>query len=266
MILFAVSLVSVLGWWRAEELIFAGSIGGDELGKFLSENPNLSRVVITLLTVGLPLFAAIGFEYGFDSLHAAWQWRKARRAYHRYSRRLNVAQKELEARNAEVEHQVDAIDEQRKQWSGSYLHYRELGKIVGANRRPLWQVALKIAAVAVLIFAVWLLFDPFVSAYIESPVNRTMLAVLLTFSLGGLYAACAIRLWDRPTPEELFKHKRVIWRDVHHEQAPPTPPAVAASSGNGAEAPAPTKARPVPSWAVRQTADRAHSDKTTQQL
>lgn len=266
MILFAVSLVSFLGWWRAEELIFAGSVGGDELGKFLSENPTLTRVVITLLTIGLPVFAAIAFEYGFDSLHNAWQWRKSRRAYHGYTHRLNNAQKELEAHNAEVEHQVAALDEQRKEWRGAYLHNHELGKIVGAHRRPLRQVVLKIAAVALLIFAIWLLLDPFVSAYIESPVNRGMLAVLLTFSLGGLYAVRAIKLWDRPSPEELYKHRRVIWRNETDEQKrPPAPPDVFDTSGNGVNAGAPLKAATaVPAWTAKQAAERQRSVVTTQ--
>ncbi|MEK6320465.1 MAG: hypothetical protein AABN33_02155 [Acidobacteriota bacterium] len=266
MILFAVSLVSFLGWWRAEELIFAGSVGGDELGEFLGENPTLTRVVITLLTIGLPVFAAIAFEHGFDSLHAAWQWRKARRAHRRHAKALNDAQKQLEARDAEVEHQVAALDEQRKEWRGSYLHNHELGTIVGAHRRPLRQVVLKIAAVAVLIFAIWLLLDPLVSAYIESPVNRAMLAVLLTFSLGGLYAARAIKSWDRPSPEELYKHRRVIWRNETGEQKrPPIPPEQLNSSGNGAQAGAPLKATTaVPSWTVKQTAERQRSGLTTQ--
>jgi hypothetical protein len=253
MILFAVSLVSVLGWWRAAELIFAGSIGGDELGKFLSENPTLTRVVITLLTIGLPVFAAIAFEYGFDSLHVAWQWRKARRARRRYGTALNTAQKELEARTAEVEHQVAALYEQCKEWRSAYLHFHELGRLVGAHRRPLRDVVLKIAAVAASVFTVWLMLDPVVSAsYIESPVNRTMLAVLLTFSLGGLYAARAVKSWDRPRPEELYKHRRVIWRDDRDRQPPPSPLDHSDNGASVVDTSQPARARPVaPTWTQR---------------
>jgi hypothetical protein len=236
--LFAVALVFVLGWWRAEELIYAGSIDQDQLGNFLAENPTLTRAVITLLTVGLPIFAAVAFEWGFDSLHHAWQWRKARRANLRYSRQLNAAQKELEAKNQQLEHHNAALEEQRKEWEGAYYQEHELGTIVGAHKQPLWQVVLKIIAVLFIILLIcYLVLDQWLAIVVPSALLRLLMYVI---GFGGLYAYFALKSWDRPNPEQLHKQRRTIWRS---EATPGTsgPRAVlnkpGQPSGNDAAAP-----------------------------
>src|SRR5207253_995081 len=49
-------LLVLLGWWRSEEMIFAGSLHKDLLAQFLGQNPTLTRSTVTLLTAALPVF------------------------------------------------------------------------------------------------------------------------------------------------------------------------------------------------------------------
>ena len=62
---FAFTFVFVLGWWRAEEMIYASGLVQGAWASFLSQNQMLTRVCVILLTLGLPTFAAIAFDWGF---------------------------------------------------------------------------------------------------------------------------------------------------------------------------------------------------------
>jgi hypothetical protein len=59
----AFSLLLVLGWWRAEELIYGATLN-PTLGGFLSQNAMLTRVCVILLTLGLPVFVAATLNWG----------------------------------------------------------------------------------------------------------------------------------------------------------------------------------------------------------
>ena len=141
---FAFTLLLILGWWRAEEMIFSATLKHTELGNFLSQNPSLTRVCVTLLTIGLPVFAATAFEWGFDKLRLAWEWRKARHAFIRYSRKLAAARRKREAVLEKRNFQIAALNENEKDLVNAYLQCYELGRLVGAQQQPLWQVIVKI--------------------------------------------------------------------------------------------------------------------------
>ena len=210
---FALSLVFVLGWWRAEEMIFAASLQPGEAAGFLGHNRTLTTVCVVLLTVGLPVFAAIAFEYAFNHLYLAWEWRKARHAFLSSSRHLDQTSKRIEAMNERMNHQINSLDEQRKEWTNAYLQSYELGRKVGANREPLWPVVVKILAVTMCALLICLLFDPVLASYITSAVTRGLIYSCATLGLTGLYASRALKAWRRPSPLQLYKQRATIWRN-----------------------------------------------------
>ena len=89
-----------------------------------------------LLTIGLPVFAAIAFEYAFNHLYLAWEWRGLLQAFLSSSRRLDQTRKRIEAIKERVNHQVVDLDEQRKERINAYLQSYEVGRKVGAQQEP----------------------------------------------------------------------------------------------------------------------------------
>ena len=212
-------LLVSLGWWRAEEMIFAASVRQGAWGRFLAQNSTLTRVSVTLLTMGLPIFAAIAFRWSFDRLRYAREWRRARRGTRCLTSRLNTARKHLEAETEKLETRLALIEKRKREQENLYLQARELGRIIGARQVPFRHVALKIASLMLVIMMGWLLLDPFISLYILSVEARTLLCVIATLGLGGLYASAAIRSWSRPSPKKLYSQKSIIWRSDEAAQS-----------------------------------------------
>lgn len=211
----SMTFVFFLGWWRAEQMIFAASLQhGGAWKQFMANNPGLTRAVVVLLTTGLPIFVAIVFDWGLDGMRLAWEWRKAQFQNHRFARRLNAAQKQLEAENETRDSRLTELDKTCDEWKGGYEHHHALGRQIGAWKTPLWRVILKIAAVLFVIAAICFLLDPYISNYIASDSARLFIYALVTFGLGGLYAAHAVKVWDRPSAKQLFKQRATIWRET----------------------------------------------------
>lgn len=169
--LLALLLVSILGWWRAEEMIFAAKAQAGAWQGFLGENATLTRVVVVLLTVSLPVFVAMAFDWGISGLRFANEWRKTFRAYKRLTADLPRARKQLESEEEKAESEQQALDEQRDQWKQSYLQNHELGQKVGAQQLPLWQTMIKVLAAILLLIVACLLIDPFLSSYVGGSEN-----------------------------------------------------------------------------------------------
>ncbi|MDQ3743327.1 MAG: hypothetical protein M3444_02980 [Acidobacteriota bacterium] len=217
----SLTLVFFLGSWRAEQMIFAASLQHSGAWKrFMSDNPELTRAVVVLLTTGLPVFVAVVFDWGLSGLRFAWEWRKARHQCHSFARQLDRAQKRLEAEEVSRDSRLAELDEKCKEWKSSYEHHHALGKQIGARRLPLWRVLLKIAAVVCVIGTACFILDPFVSGYVDSERARLLLYALLTLGLGGLYAAHAVRAWERPNAKQIFKQRATIWRESLPDAAP----------------------------------------------
>jgi hypothetical protein len=203
-----------LGRWRAEQMIFAASLQHAGAWKqFMASNPDLTRAVVVLLTTGLPIFVAVVFDWGLNGLQLAWEWRKARHQCHKFSRQLSQTEKTLEAETEAKESRLAELDEKCNEWKNSYEHHHALGKQIGAWKTPLWRVILKVTAVCLIIAALCFLLDPYVSEYIFSGTARFFVYALLALGLGGLYAAHAIKAWDRPSAKQLFKQRKTVWRD-----------------------------------------------------
>jgi hypothetical protein len=210
----SLTLVFFLGQWRAEQMIFAASLQHAGAWKeFMAGNPGLTRAVVVLLTTGLPIFVAVVFDWGLNGLQLAWEWRKARRQCHKFSRQLGQVEKKLEAEAEAKESRLVELDEKCKEWKNSYEHHHALGKQIGAWKTPLWRVVVKIAAVCFVIVAVCFLLDPYLSEYIFSGTARLFVYALLALGLGGLYAAHVIKAWDRPNAKQLFEQRKTVWRD-----------------------------------------------------
>jgi len=207
---FALATTSVLGWWRAGEMIFAGNAQGGEWASFLGGNQLLTKVCVTLLTLGLPFFAAVSFEWGFARLRYALEWRRARREYARLVRDMKAATKGLEAVTEKKDHQIEVLGELKKVWLEIYSENYELGRCVGARQLSLWRVLLQIGAVILLLVGVCAAIE----CWLDTPLtnSRLLAYAALTLGIGGLYAYFALQAWERPTPLQLYKQRAVVWR------------------------------------------------------
>src|SRR5256714_5821339 len=162
--LLSLAFVCVLGWWRAEEMAFAARATGcalqnDECSRFMGDNLPLTRALVVLFALMLPVFVAFAFEWGADKLRLAVEWRRVRRAVERLPRERERAAKRLEAALEKRDCRLKSLDEQQAEWTQSYAQTHELGERVGAWRLPLWQVAFRIAAVTLLFAAVCFVAD-----------------------------------------------------------------------------------------------------------
>lgn len=211
----SLAFVFFLGWWRAEQMIFAASLQHTGAWKqFMADNPGLTRAVVVLLTTGLPIFVAIVFDWGLDGLRLAWEWRKARNQVRKFGKLLNSTEKRLESENEARESKLAELDTTCEEWKSAYEHNHAMGKQIGARKIPLWRVTLKIAAVVFILAALCFLLDPLISTYIVSEAARLFIYGLVTFGFGGLYAAHAIKAWDRPNAKQLLKQRATIWRET----------------------------------------------------
>lgn len=216
MAIFTIGMLGMLGLWRAEELIFSASVSEGEssaLGRFLGENPTLTKICVVLLTVALPIAAALALDWGLRQLHFAWQWRRARRIHLRRGRQLDKAEKGLEAEREKLAKRKEALARRRDEWVKALEEQYELGRRIRARRLPLWRVILKIAMAAALIFALCALAMPFLAEWVvdEGMQWAILLTVWLGVSLG--YAVKALHAWERPNPRQLFRQQAVLWRD-----------------------------------------------------
>ncbi|HKQ08182.1 MAG TPA: hypothetical protein VJ464_23860 [Blastocatellia bacterium] len=210
LVCFTLALVFALGSFRAGEMIFAASLQHTALGRFFGEHRGLTNWTVTLLTVALPVYAAAALNWGLAGLRLARAWRNARRAFRRDGERLNQKRKALAAFAEQRDCRIAALEHQRREWASVYLREYQLGQRIGARRQPLWQVAIKISAVAAGILAIWLWLDP---VPLPSPIAKGFLAMLATAALGGGYAYCVLQAWERPAPEQVYQHRAVIWRE-----------------------------------------------------
>jgi len=226
--LFMLALAGTLGWWRADELIFAASSGtadmqGEVLSSFLGDNSLLTHLVVTLLTVGLPLFVMFAFEWGLDKLRFAWEWRKARREYKRLPPEVESARKLLEAATEKRDQRLAVIDQKREEWKQAYLQNHEHGRSVGAWRLALWFSVLKIAGVFFAALLVCCGVNLLISSYAGAEwfaSTRYFIVVCATLSISTFYAYRELMAWDRPTAAQLYRQRATVWRNTDGVNTP----------------------------------------------
>lgn len=217
---FAVVSLAIFGWWRGEEVIFAGS--QDDGSTFASENALLTRILLMLVTVALPITAAFFLDFGVKHLRFWLERKEARKDFLEFSRRAEENEKKLAAANEKLAAELEAIGQERESWLASARDNFEKGRTVGAWKLPFWQaVTLPTTVAGILIFVVvmivgMILVDPILAEFIESDAFRIALFVLLAAGLTGLLAMRFIRRWNRPTDEELFNQTATHWRNAEN--------------------------------------------------
>jgi cell division protein FtsB len=231
----SLALVFILGWWRAEEMIYAASVQTGAWKDFLTNNPVLTRAVVVLLTTALPVFVALTFEWGLNGVHLAWEWRKSRAIHKRVAKQLDQTQKRLEQEIEAKDSRKRALEQMGEEWKQAYLQNHDLGQKTGAWKLPLWRVVLKIGAVALLVLTLCLALEPLIAQYILSDAMRWLLYTCLTLGTGVLFAAYAIKAWDRPTAQQLYDQKATMFRSDRPPYDPQPVIAVPPSAveGNG---------------------------------
>lgn len=205
-------LLVVLGWWRGSEMVFAAEAAGGEWAAFMTSSATLTRLCVTLLTVALPIFAAIVGETAFAELFLAWAVLRTERTLARESARLHQLTKRREAKEAKLTETLGALGKEEERLRHVYLEHHELGQRLGATQEPFTRLVLKCSAVALLVTLACVVFDPFIAKYIERD-SRALLDLFVVAGVGGLYAAHAWRAWERPTPAKLFHARALRWRE-----------------------------------------------------
>jgi hypothetical protein len=207
---FALITITALGWWRGTEMIYAAEAHGGEWARFLQQAGVLTVACVTLLTIGLPLFAAASSEWSFGRLRYAREWRTARRRDVALKAQHEATQKAMQAVAEKRDRQIHMLEEQKQTWLHTYREHYLLGQRTGACQQALWRVLLHIAAVALLIASSCLLLDVWLQSLI--PTGRMLLYSMVTLGLGGLYAYIVLEAWNHPTPNQLYRRRAVIWR------------------------------------------------------
>lgn len=217
---FSIFTLAIFGWWRGEEVIFAGLQGGEST--FASENPWLTRILLTLVTIALPITAAFLMDFGLKWLRFFWERFKARSDFQRFTKEVDENQKKLEAAHEKRAAELEKIEQDRESWLSAARDNWEQGKVIGAWKRPFWEaVVLPTTIVGILIFVIvmivgMVLIDPMLAEFIGSDLSRVALLVLFSIGLTGLFAMHFIRKWNRPTDEELFKQRATHWQNAEN--------------------------------------------------
>ena len=207
-----------LGWWRGAELIYSAALGSGALKSFLSQTEGLTTIVVTLLTIILPVGATLALDWGLTQARFGWSWRKARKANKRFSASHEHVARKLEAIRIERDQECSIWEQRREECANAFLQAYELGRTIGARRLPFRLVLQKILAVGVLLVACVLLAAySLIDAGLAQPITSDLarLAIYLLFGAGatGIYSAHVIKAWHRPSALQLYEERGPIWRD-----------------------------------------------------
>ncbi len=215
-------LLVVLGWWRGSEMLFAAEATGGEWAAFMASAATLTCLCVTLLTVALPIFAAVIGEAAFRELFLAWAVLRTDYALARAAARLHRLTKRLEAKEVKLAETLEALTKEEERLRHVYLEHHELGRRLGATQEPSARLVLRCGAVALLVLLACALADPFLARFIADETTRGFLTILAVTGIGGLYCAHAWRSWERPTPARLFRARAVHWREDPAITPPPS--------------------------------------------
>jgi len=195
------------GIWRAQALTFAATHGKSALGPFLADWPGLTTLVISSLTVMIPVASAFAIDY---ALHHVWQWwefRKARRAAKSLKTALDSVTKQVESAKKKLAHDLDLIKHQNEEWQAQYKHHWQLGFENGAKKGPVWPIWVKSAAVAlsVLLFGLAL-------SLLRLP-GAALGAAIASVAAGLAAAGHFYHRWEHPTREQFLRNANTRFTD-----------------------------------------------------
>jgi|GEM_PF-3385169 len=241
---FSLVALGVFGWWRGEEVVFAGQ-QIENGNTFAAENAFLTKVLLTLVTIALPTLAAVALEFGLEKLRFWKEHSTAKSDFFRFGKLPETNRKRLESANEKRDIELERVKKERESWlfaardafetgreTGAHKRHNfrdasltckefETGRETGAHKRPLWTVLFSTAVVGVLIFVSVMVFafvfvDQPLSLFIENDAFRFGLFLLTVAGLTGLFAIHAFRKRDRPTAKELFRERVTHFRNTEH--------------------------------------------------
>lgn len=232
---FAVGLLVYFGFWRANEMTFAASIEGGAWGAFLAHNPTSTRVSVVLLTLELPLFAALTVDWGFRELRLGFACRRAERTIARCAEKVKRLENRREAKALVRYERLEALEDEKRETIHAYVEHHELGAILGAVKENLGWIVIRAAGLTLLLAATCFLLDPLLARHIPSAKARMILYIFAAAGVIALYLADALRRRERPTPRDLHRNRAVHWRNATTiaSAAPAELPAVENVTANG---------------------------------
>jgi hypothetical protein len=192
---------------RGRQAAYGASLSGSPLAGFIHENPVLAILVYTFFTVAFPVAGALAITFG---VKAAREWREfliSKREVKRLNNILATTPKEIENQQQRLFHEVNTIDQTKKEWQRAYMVQHQRGTAMGAAQTPKWMVYLKAGAVALLTLLV-------TSPLLAFPVVP-IVSTLAAFTGSWVYFR---HNWAHPKPEQLYRQQNVKFRTP--EQTP----------------------------------------------
>ena len=202
------SLIFILGRWRAVEMVF---LAGGKWGEFLRLYEGLTVSLVTLLTIALPIVAAVALDWAIEQSYYARLWRRAKHDDGKLHSQLETVRKQRAAVVQKREHEIQMVRQHGCRLLSAYHEFYDLGQHIGARRPPLYLFALKVMAFGLLLIVGCILVDLFVGAEIPGLI-RLALYTVLVLALVATYSHRVFRLWERPTPSELYHWRGIRWR------------------------------------------------------
>ena len=140
-----VAVVALLGWGvlRGLQVKFGADINQNPLGKFLGEHPMLSSIFFCFITLAAPLVGAAAIHHAAPRIYEWLTWKRTKRASENLHAALGDAQKKLETERAALNHQLQQLKAQHRNWQANAKQYHGRGHIHGARQTPHWLVLLK---------------------------------------------------------------------------------------------------------------------------
>ncbi len=218
---FSIVALSVFGWWRGHEVIFAGLQKGNN---FAATVPFLTIFFMTLTTIALPVGAAFALEYGVEKLRHFNEWKKARDDFFGFTSSLNKTVKQLEAENEKLARARETLAQKREEWLAAARQAHLEGFRNGAYKKPLRDVLLPIFWFALLVFAgvlivAYIVFDESFADFIRTDVARFALYVMIATGITGVFAERVLKSWNRPTAEDLYSARVTHFENTTHPDA-----------------------------------------------
>lgn len=189
--------LTYFGIVRGRQAAFAAAVAENPLARFLGEYQTLTTVVFVFVTLAFPIAAAIALSHGVESARHWWQFRSARKAIHRFPKKLAEARKSLEAEQEKRTHVLQALDEKSRRCRNDCLVHHERGQKMGAKQMALWMVWLKATTVAAVVLCLtwWIV-----------PVGFMVTGTIFLIAWIGFYYQRT-----HPSPREIFQHPDVIF-------------------------------------------------------
>ena len=247
-LIFTLALAIYLGIFRADALAHEAKMNS-ELGSFLNESVGVNIALSILITIGLPLAAALALSFGFDRLRYWQQWRKARKDALKFAKQQEETEKKLEAETEKLDKRIAEIEATCDEWLSAQRQAHAEGRKIKATRRPLWEVSLLLAGGAILITSlvmaiVYIFFDASLAGVVQSDTARFALYLGFAAGLTALFSYVVLKSWNSPSPRQLYAKRTVIWHE--DEKAPlslkTTKPSVNILTESGIKSELPEKA------------------------